>query len=376
MQTRIPCSIMRGGTSKGAYFAASDVPADRAILERILLAVMGSPDDRQIDGIGGANQLTSKVAIVGPSTRPDADVDYLFVQVVVDEPRADYNQNCGNILAGVGPFAIERGLVKAQDGETRVRIHMVNSNSIAVATVQTPGRRVAYEGEARIDGVPGTHAPVLIDFLDVAGSTCGALLPTGNAVDVIDGVPCTLIDNGMPVVVMQAQALGRTGYETKKELDADTELKKRIEAIRLQAGKLMNLGDVSKKNVPKMSLIAPPRAGGAVCTRTFIPHDCHSSIGVLGAVTVATACVLPGGVAEGVAVVPAGKARTLPIEHPTGEFTVRIDIETDGAPGLPKITRSALLRTARLLFDGHAHVPARAWDGVEGMPQPKARAAA
>jgi 4-oxalomesaconate tautomerase len=376
MQTRIPCSIMRGGTSKGAYFAASDVPADRAILERILLAVMGSPDDRQIDGIGGANPLTSKVAIVGPSTRPDADVDYLFVQVVVDEPRADYNQNCGNILAGVGPFAIERGLVKAQDGETRVRIHMVNSNSIAVATVQTPGRRVAYEGEARIDGVPGTHAPVLIDFLDVAGSTCGALLPTGNAVDVIDGVPCTLIDNGMPVVVMQAQALGRTGYETKNELDADTELKKRIEAIRLQAGKLMNLGDVSKKNVPKMSLIAPPRAGGAVCTRTFIPHDCHSSIGVLGAVTVATACVLPGGVAEGVAVVPAGKARTLPIEHPTGEFTVRIDIETDGAPGLPKITRSALLRTARLLFDGHAHVPARAWDGVEGMPQPKARAAA
>jgi 4-oxalomesaconate tautomerase len=374
MQTRIPCSIMRGGTSKGAYFAASDVPADRAILERILLAVMGSPDDRQIDGIGGANPLTSKVAIVGPATRPDADVDYLFVQVVVNEPRADYNQNCGNILAGVGPFAIERGLVKAEDGETRVRIHMVNSQSIAVATVQTPGRRVAYEGEARIDGVPGRHAPVLIDFLDVAGSTCGALLPTGNAVDVIDGVPCTLIDNGMPVVVMPAQALGRSGYETKKELDADTELKARIEAIRLQAGTLMNLGDVTKKNVPKMSLIAPPRAGGAVCTRTFIPHDCHSSIGVLGAVTVATACVLPGGVAEGIAVVPSGKAKTLPIEHPTGEFTVRIETEGDAVP--PKITRSALLRTARLLFDGHAHVPAQAWDGVEGLPQPKARAAA
>jgi 4-oxalomesaconate tautomerase len=374
MQTRIPCSIMRGGTSKGAYFAASDVPADRAILERILLAVMGSPDDRQIDGIGGANPLTSKVAIVGPATRPDADVDYLFVQVVVNEPRADYNQNCGNILAGVGPFAIERGLVKAEDGETRVRIHMVNSQSIAVATVQTPGRRVAYEGEARIDGVPGRHAPVLIDFLDVAGSTCGALLPTGNAVDVIDGVPCTLIDNGMPVVVMPAQALGRSGYETKKELDADTELKARIEAIRLQAGTLMNLGDVTKKNVPKMSLVAPPRAGGAVCTRTFIPHDCHSSIGVLGAVTVATACVLPGGVAEGIAVVPSGKAKTLPIEHPTGEFTVRIETEGDAVP--PKITRSALLRTARLLFDGHAHVPAQAWDGVEGLPQPKARAAA
>lgn len=374
MQTRIPCSIMRGGTSKGAYFCADEVPADRAILERILLAAMGSPDDRQIDGIGGANPLTSKVAIVGPATRPDADIDYLFVQVVVNEPRADYNQNCGNILAGVAPFAIERGLVKAEAGETRVRIHMVNSASIAVATVQTPGGRVAYEGAARIDGVPGTHAPVLIDFLDVEGSICGALLPSGNAVDVIDGVPCTLIDNGMPVVVMRAEALGRTGYETKKELDADTELKARIEAIRLQAGRLMNLGDVTKKNVPKMSLIAPPRAGGAVSTRTFIPHDCHSSIGVLGAVTVATACVLPGGVADGVAVVPAGNSKVLPIEHPTGEFTVQI--ESDGDPKQPKITRSALLRTTRLLFDGHVHVPAQAWDGIEGMPKPQARAAA
>lgn len=375
MQTRIPCSIMRGGTSKGAYFLAADLPADRAIQERILLAVMGSPDDRQIDGIGGANPLTSKVAIVGPSTHPDADVDYLFVQVVVNEPRADYNQNCGNILAGVGPFAIERGLVKAEDGETRVRIHMVNSQSLAVATVQTPGRRVAYEGAARIDGVPGRHAPVLIDFLDVAGSTCGALLPTGNAIDVIDGVPCTLIDNGMPVVVMPAAALGCSGYESKKDLDADTELKARIQAIRLQAGQMMKLGDVTKKNVPKMSLIAPPRAGGAVCTRTFIPHDCHSSIGVLGAVTVATACVLPGGVAEGIAVVAAGAAKTLPIEHPTGEFTVRIETEGEGMP--PKITRAALLRTARLLFDGHAHVPAQAWDGVEGLAQPqRTRAAA
>jgi len=374
MQTRIPCSIMRGGTSKGAYFRADEVPADRAILERMLLAVMGSPDDRQIDGIGGANPLTSKVAIVGLATRPDADIDYLFVQVVVNEPRADYNQNCGNILAGVAPFAIERGLVKAEDGETRVRIHMVNSQSIAVATVQTPGGRVAYEGTARIDGVPGTHAPVLIDFLDVEGSTCGALLPSGNAIDVIDGVPCTLIDNGMPVVVMRAEALGRSGYETKKELDADTELKARIEAIRLKAGKMMSLGDVTRKNVPKMSLIAPPRAGGAVSTRTFIPHDCHSSIGVLGAVTVATACVLPGGVADGVAVVPAGNSKVLPIEHPTGEFTVQI--ESDGDPKQPKITRSALLRTTRLLFDGHVHVPAQAWDGIEGMPKPQARAAA
>ena len=216
MQTRIPCLMMRGGTSKGAYFLASDVPEDPRLLERVLLAVMGSPDRRQIDGIGGADPLTSKVAIVGPSKRSDADVDYLFVQVVVGEPRIDLNQNCGNILAGVAPFAIERGLVNPRDGETRVRVHMVNSASLAEVTVQTPGGRIQYEGGARIDGVPGTHAPVMIDFLDVAGSSCGALQPTGNTVDVIDGVPCTLIDNGMPVVVVEAAAFGRTGYESKQ----------------------------------------------------------------------------------------------------------------------------------------------------------------
>jgi 4-oxalomesaconate tautomerase len=370
-QSRIPCLLMRGGTSKGAYFLAADLPADPARLERLLLAVMGSPDRRQIDGLGGADPLTSKVAIVGPSTRADADVDYLFVQVVVDEPRIDLNQNCGNLLAGVAPFAVERGLVAARDGQTRVRIHMVNSASLAEATVQTPEGRVRYDGEARIDGVPGTHAPVLIDFLDVAGSSCGALLPTGHVVDVLDGVPCTLVDNGMPVVVVAAAALGRTGYESKPELDADEELKRRIEAVRLRAGPLMNLGDVARKNVPKVSLVAPPRAGGAVCTRTFIPRDCHAAIGVLGAVTVAAACVLPGSAAAGLAVVPAGVRKRLAIEHPSGEFTVELDLdEACGATGGPRLRRSALLRTARLLFDGYVHVPAGVWDGRHGRPEP------
>lgn len=358
MQSRVPCLLMRGGTSKGTYFLASDVPQDQEKLERFLLAVMGSPDRRQIDGVGGADPLTSKVAIIGPSKRSDADVDYLFVQVVVNEPRIDLQQNCGNILAGVAPFAIERGLVKAKDGETRVRIHMVNSKSLAEATVRTPGGQVQYEGEARIDGVPGTHAPVIIDFLDVAGSSCGALLPTGRPVDVIDGIPCTLIDNGMPVVVMEAAALGLTGYETKQQLDADTELKARVEAIRLEAGPLMKLGDVSRRNQPKMTLVAPARAGGALCTRTFIPHVCHDAIGVLGAVTVATACVIPGSVAAKIAKVPGGAKKQLQIEHPTGEFTV--ELETEGSDSIPRIRRSALLRTARLLFDGFVHVPAAA----------------
>ena len=293
-QIAIPCSVMRGGTSKGLYFKAEDLPADPAARDKVLLAVMGSPDPRQIDGLGGANPLTSKVAVVGPPTRDDVDVDYLFLQVVVDQAEVSDSQNCGNILAGIGPFAIEHGLVPARDGVTDVRIHMVNTKSVAVARIQTPGGKVEYAGDARIDGVPGTAAPIPIDFLDVAGSSCGKLLPTGNAKDVIDGVELTCIDNGMPVVVMRAAAFGKTGYETPEELEADAALKQRVEAIRLKVGPLMNLGDVTKKTVPKMCLVAPPQKGGAICTRNFIPHRVHEAIGVFGAVSVATACVTPG----------------------------------------------------------------------------------
>ncbi len=293
MQQKIPCVLMRGGTSKGPYFLASDLPADVAARDRVLLAVMGSPDMRQIDGIGGADSLTSKVAIVKRSQQPGADVDYLFAQVVVGEARVDTSPNCGNMLAGIGPFAIEAGLVPSGDGETRVAIFMENSAMIAVATVQTPGGAVTYEGDARIDGVPGTSAPIAIEFLDTAGSACGALLPTGNLRDEIDGVGVTLIDNGMPVVILAASDMGRSGYESKAELDADDELKARLEAIRLKSGHMMNLGDVTKMVVPKMSLVAPPRHGGAISTRTFIPHVCHAAVGTLGAVTVASACALP-----------------------------------------------------------------------------------
>ena len=359
-QTAVPCTVMRGGTSKGLYFHARDLPADVATRDAVLLAAMGSPDDRQIDGMGGAHPLTSKVAVIGPSTHPDADVDYLFLQVVVDEARVDDGQNCGNLLAGVGPFAIEEGLVPAQDGVTRVRINMLNTKSLAVAAIETPGGRVRYDGAARIDGVPGTAAPIPIDFLDVAGSSCGALLPTGNLIDVVDGIELTAIDNGMPVVVMRARDLGKTGYETPEELEADTELKARIEAIRLQIGPRMNLGDVAKRTVPKMCLIAPPQHGGAVCTRNFIPHRVHEAIGVFGAVSVATACVLPGSVAAGVAAVE-GAASGIEVEHPTGFFTVAMDVAADG--DTIRVERAALLRTARRLMRGEVYVPASVWDG-------------
>ncbi len=349
--------VMRGGTSKGLYFLKSDLPADVAERDRILLAAMGSPDPRQIDGMGGADPLTSKVAIVGPPTRDGTDVDYLFLQVVVDEARVDTSQNCGNLLAGIGPFALERGLVKPAGSTTPVRINMLNTESVAVAHIQTPNGQPEYQGTTRIDGVPGTAAPIPIDFLDVAGSSCGALLPTGNARDTIQGIAVTCIDNGMPVVLMRARDLDRTGYETPEDMDGDEPLKKRVESIRLEAGHKMNLGDVTKKTVPKMCLIAPPQHGGAISTRNFIPKRVHKAIGVFGAVSVATACVVDGSVCEGIAVVDKSKQPvTLDVEHPTGFFTV--EMETANGPNGLETRRSALLRTARKLMDGHVFVPA------------------
>lgn len=347
MASGIRCMWMRGGTSKGGYFLSDDLPAETADRDALLLRVMGSPDERQIDGMGGADPLTSKVAVIRKSDRPSIDVDYLFLQVFVDRALVTDKQNCGNILAGVGPFAIERGLVAAKDGETDVRIYMENTGQVAVATVQTPGGRVNYEGEARIDGVPGSAAPVLLAFEDTAGSSCGALLPTGNAVDEIEGVAVTMIDNGMPCVVMKASDMGISGEETPTELEANEALRAKLEAIRLKAGPMMNLGDVADNSVPKMTMVSKARNGGAISTRTFIPHRCHSSIGVLGAVSVATACLLPAGPAAELADVGEGSERSLAIEHPTGEMTVVASLGSDGA-----VERTAILRTARKLFDG------------------------
>jgi 4-oxalomesaconate tautomerase len=343
----VPVMWMRGGTSKGGYFLKSDLPSDDAARDAFLLRVMGSPDPLQIDGMGGADPLTSKVAVVSKSNRPGIDVDYLFLQVFVDQALVSDQQNCGNILAGIGPFAIERGLVEASGRESRVSIYMENTGQVAVATVQTNAGQVIYTGDARIDGVPGTAAPVPLEFRDTAGSSCGALLPTGNGVDIVKGVAVTLIDNGMPCVVMKASDVGATGYESREELDAAEELKARIEAIRLEVGARMNLGDVTAKSVPKMMLVAPPRRGGAVTVRSFIPHRAHASIGVLGAVSVATACLVEGSPAADVAVIPQGNSKTLSVEHPSGETTCIMEIDSQG-----NVVSAAMLRTARKLMDG------------------------
>jgi 4-oxalomesaconate tautomerase len=365
----VPSMLMRGGTSRGPFFLESDLPQDRAVRDSVLLAVMGSPDRRQIDGLGGAHPLTSKVGIVRPSTTPGVDLDFLFAQLQPELDTVDTTPNCGNMLAAVVPFALERSIISAQGDTTTARVLTLNTSMQCDITVQTPNGRVRYGGDARIDGVPGTSAPITINFLDTAGSVCPALLPTGRVLDTLtvqgDGVApftidATLIDNGMPMVLVRAEDLGRRGDETVAQMNADTGLKARLEALRLQVGPMMGLGDVSKKNYPKLCLLAAPRAGGNIATRCFIPHVCHDAIGVLAAVTVATACVLEGSVAQGLALVPDGLAKTLSVEHPTGEFSVELGID----PANPQnVTRAALLRTARLIMRGEAMIPASAWKG-------------
>jgi len=341
----VRCMLMRGGTSKGAYFLAEDLPADPAERDELLLRIMGSPDARQIDGIGGAHPLTSKVAVICRSARADADVDYLFLQVGVDRATVSDRQNCGNLLAGVGPFAVERGLA---DGPP-VRIHMVNSGSVATAVFRAPGGIVEYAGEVAIAGVPGTAAAIVLDFGGTEGSATGALLPTGHVTEVIDGIRVTCVDNGMPVVVVAAADLGCSGHETVAGLEADADLGARVQALRLAAGKLMGLGDVFAASVPKVSLVAAPADGGTICTRTFIPVRVHDSIGVLGAVSAATALLLPGAVGSDLARITPGQTR-FDIEHPTGHLQVEVEVDTASTP--PRVIRSGVVRTARKLFDG------------------------
>jgi len=374
MQKPIPALFMRGGTSRGPFFLESELPSDTAARDRVLLAVMGSPDRRQIDGLGGAHPLTSKVGIVRPGTTPGVDLEFLFAQLQPDRDTVDTTANCGNMLAAVVPFALERGLIKAQGDETTARVLTRNTGmqcDITVLTPMTPeGRQVSYEGDARIDGVPGRSAPITINFLDTAGSVCSGLLPTGRVRDRVRVEPpagadfeafeieVTCIDNGMPLVLFRAADVGCTGHETPAELNADLGLKARIEALRLRTGELMGLGDVSGRNYPKMTLVSAPRQGGAVNTRSFIPHVCHEAIGVLAAVTVGTACVLEGSVPHDLARLPQGARKAVSIEHPSGEFTVELEIDPQDPQ---KVVRAALLRTARLIMRGEAMVPASAW---------------
>ncbi len=351
----IPCLLMRGGTSKGPFFHAKDLPSDIAARDRVLLAVMGSPDLRQIDGLGGADTLTSKVAIISPSTRPGVDVDYLFAQVDIGRAIVDTSPSCGNMLSGVGPFAIETGLVSAVAGETSVAIFDVNTASRIEAVVQTPGGRVRYAGDARIDGVPGTAAPVILNFMDAIGAKTGKMLPSGHALEVIDGIEVSCLDVCMPMVMMRAADLGLSGIEGRAEIDGNTALLARIEAIRLEAGRRMGFGDVSDMVIPKVGLLSAPRGTGAITSRYLTPHRLHAAHAVTGAVCVATACLLEGSVAYDLAVRPEGNPCTIWIEHPTGMVDVRMQIEGSGV-GL-NVVKAGILRTARPIMQGGVFVP-------------------
>jgi len=345
----IRCMMMRGGTSKGLYFLASDLPQQPEQRDALLLRMMGSGHPLQIDGLGGAHPLASKVAVVSAALRDDADVDYLFLQLGVEQATITDQQNCGNLLAGVGPFAVERGLVTPGREVTTARIRMVNSDSTVTAVFCTPDGVPKYQGDTAIAGVPGSAAPVSLRFADTAGSSTGSLLPTGNVRDLIDGIEVTCVDNGMPVVVARAGDLGVTGYESVGELDNDAGLIARVRSLRLTAGKLMGLGDVSGLSVPKTTLVSAPRSGGAICTRTFIPERLHASIGVLGAVSVVTALRLPGGTGSELAAFSPDSS-TVSVEHPTGYLDVEVELDESAQP--PRVVSAGVVRTARKLFDG------------------------
>ncbi len=366
-QISIPCTLMRGGTSKGPYFRLSDVPADRTLLEQFLLRVMGSPDARQIDGLGGADWLTSKTAMVGPSQRPGIDVDYLLGQVIIDKAIVDFRPNCGNLTAAVGPFAIETGMVAARDPETTVRIHNVNTGATIEAVIQTPGGKVTYEGDTAIDGVPGTAAPILLYFYDLVGTRTGKLLPTGNAIDVIDGIEVSCVDAAIPMVIARAADMGKTGYETPDELNADRDFFVRVERIRVEASHKMGMGDPTGSVVPKFCIISKARGAGSVNARYMVPHEAHATFPLTGGQCLAAASVQRGTVAEGIVRVTSALSQIIDIEHPVGTLGTAIDYT--GTSDAPSINRIGFVRTARKLMTGDVFVPAAALDS-RPLPKP------
>jgi 4-oxalomesaconate tautomerase len=364
MLTDIRCLLMRGGTSKGPFFLAGDLPSEPETRDRVLLAVMGSPHVRQIDGIGGGDSLTSKAVIVGRSTRPGIDIDYLFAQVAVGKGSVDIAPNCGNMLAGVGPFAIERGLVSARDPETAVRIFNRNTSKVVEAVVRTPGGRVTYDGSARIDGVPGTGAPIILNFLDAAGAKTGKLLPTGRVLDTIDDVEVSCVDLSSPIVFAPASAFGKTGHETKRELDADRDLLQRLERVRREAARRMGMGDVTDKVLPKFALVAPPRAGGSIAARYFVPWNCHSAFAVTGALCLGAASSIPGTVAHRAARLDARRPGIVVIEHPAGKLETRMTTRPAAGTDVPVFDRAGIMRTARPLLAGTVHISDDVWTGA------------
>lgn len=361
-QTAIPYLFMRGGTSRGPYMNRADLPQDLDELANVLIAIVGSGHALNIDGIGGGAAVTTKVAMLSKSDDDWADVDYFFAQVSVEDKSVDFKPTCGNILSGVGPAAIEMGLMPARNGETDVNILAVNTGARVAATVQTPNGQVSYSGTAQIDGVPGTSAPVALRFMDTVGGITGAFLPTGNLIDTIDGVDVTCMDVAMPMVIAKAADFGLTGSETAQDLDANTAFFERMEAVRITAGERMGMGDVSKSVTPKFGLVAAPQHGGTATTRYFMPWKCHPTMAVTGAQCLASCLLTPGTVADGLAKIPNEAPAKVTLEHASGVIDVLVDYEI-GDDGFA-LNSAGLVRTARKLAAGQVFIPAEVWGGI------------
>ncbi|WP_305972111.1 MULTISPECIES: 4-oxalomesaconate tautomerase [unclassified Mameliella] len=359
-QTGIPYHFLRGGTSRGPYFRRDDLPEDRETLAEVLIAVVGSGHPLNIDGIGGGAAVTTKVAMLSASDDDWADVDYFFAQVSVEDRLVDFKPTCGNILSGVGPAAIEMGLIQPQGDETEIKIRAVNTGARVLARVQTPGGTLTYEGDAAIAGVPGSAAPIALNFMGVVGSSTGAFLPTGSLRDEIDGIEVTCMDVAMPIVIARAEDFGLTGYESAADLDANTDFFARFEAIRVEAGKRMGMGDVTKSVTPKFGILAPARDGGTIATRYFMPWNTHPSMAVTGSQCLASCALTPGTVADGLLERPADRPANVVLEHPSG--TIEVLVDYDDSDGF-ELKSAGLLRTARKLADGQVYVPSRIWKG-------------
>lgn len=358
-QLAIPFHFMRGGTSRGPYLSRADLPEDRATLAKVLIAMVGSGHPLNIDGIGGGNAVTTKVAMLSRSNEDWADIDYFFAQVSVEDRTVDFKPTCGNILSGVGPAAIEMGLIAPAGAETTVNIRAVNTGARVIATVQTPDGAVTYDGSAAIDGVPGTAAPVALQFMDTIGGATGAFLPTGNLVDTFDGVDVTCMDVAMPMVIAKASAFGLSGYESTEDLNDNASFFAAMEAVRIQAGEAMGIKDVASSVTPKFGLLAPAKDGGTIATRYFMPWKAHPTMAVTGAQCLASCVLTPGTVADGIAARSNERPATVTLEHASGSIDVLVDYDLTG-DGID-LRSAGLVRTARLLAKGEVMIPASAW---------------
>ena len=355
---KIPCMYMRGGTSKGPFLLRDDLPEDEETMDKVLLCIMGSPHPLQIDGLGGGRGQTSKLAIVSKSDHPDADVDYLFSQVGIEESIVDKNPNCGNMLSAVGPFAIEKNLVEVQEGITTVRIRNVNTDSLIDSEVQTPNKQVNYIGDAEINGVPGSSAPIYLNFFNAEGAKTGELFPTGETTESIDGINVTLVDYSVPMMLLSAESLGLSGQETAEEIDINSPLLSKIELMRLEAGKRMGLGDVSEMVIPKVAILSKPKDDSLLTSRYLMPWNCHKSHAITGAMCITSSCFIEGTITTDLIGKKLSGSQNISIEHPTGHIDLKINFDNSSAKssGKTMIHSMGVLRTARKIFAGDVFV--------------------